>query len=469
MIAEFDPVIAFSLVIATYFVVWHSSQLAMTPIAALYLWRQQQRHTPRARAVVRHLASQPLVSVVVPAFNEELTIVESLLALLALDYETREIVVVNDGSTDGTLAALSAAFQLTPASFAFVQPIKTAALRGVYRSIVEPDLVVVDKTNGGCKADAANAGINVASGLLVLVIDADTVLEPDALSRAVVPFLEDPATVAVGGNIAITNGCRIDRGRIASVALPDSWLARFQIIEYIRSFLLFRLACASVNGVVLISGAFGLFRRDSLIAVGGYDPTAIGEDMDLTVRLQQLFRELDQPMRIAFDPHPLGWTQVPEDLRSLRSQRQRWRRGLLQVLWRQRGMIGSPRFGTVGLGVLPYIVIFDGIGPLIEVIGFGVTAAAALLGVLSWWYFGVLTASSVLLGSAVTLAAVLLSDVSSRRYMRGRDLLLLVTVAILENFGYRQLNSWWGVVGTAQAVSGRGGGWGVIKRRGFAT
>jgi cellulose synthase/poly-beta-1,6-N-acetylglucosamine synthase-like glycosyltransferase len=468
MFTGVDSATAFGLAVATYFALWHSSQIAMTPIAAIYLWRHRQRHTPRARAVVGRLATQPLVSLIVPAFNEELTIVESVTALLALDYETREIVVINDGSSDGTLAALSKAFQLAPAPMAFLEPIKTMPVRGVYRSVSVPDLVVVDKANGRCKADAANAGINAASGVLVLIIDADTVLEPDALSRAVVPFLEDPATVAVGGQVAIANGCRIEGGRITDVALPRSWLARFQVVEYTRSFLLFRLACASVNGVVLISGAFGLFRRDAVIAVGGFDPTAIGEDMDLTLRLQQHFRAQGKPLRIAFDPHPLAWTQVPEDWQSLRSQRWRWRCGLLQVLWRQRRMVGNPRFGHVALGVLPYVVVFDGVGPLLEIIGLGVTAAAVLLGVLHWWYFAVMTAVSVLLGASVTLIAVLLSDVATGRYMRGRDLGLLVTVAFLESFGYRQLNSWWGCVGTAQAVSGRSG-WGVMKRRGFAT
>src|SRR6185369_16912449 len=191
------------------------------------------------------------------------------------DYRAREIVVVNDGSSDDTLALLQQTFQLVSAPLAFEQPVKTALVRGVYRSTLEPDLVVIDKESGGCKSDAANAGINAASGRLVLVIDADTMLEPDALSRAALPFLENPATVAVGGYVGIANGCRIESGRVTEVGMPRIWLARFQIVEYMRSFLLFRLACASVNGVTLISGAFGLFRRDAVIAVGGYDPTSI--------------------------------------------------------------------------------------------------------------------------------------------------------------------------------------------------
>ena len=410
----------------------------------------------------------PLVSIVVPAYNEELTIVESIRALLALEYEPREVVIVNDGSTDGTLPLLQRTFQLVAAPLAFVQPLRSEPVLGIYRSVSEPDLVVVDKANGGCKADAANAGINAASGVLVLIIDADTVLDADALSRAVLPFLEDPVTVAVGANVAIANGCHIEHGRIVNVALPRSWLARFQVVEYMRGFLLFRLACASQNAVVLISGAFGLFRREAVIAVGGYDRTAIGEDMDLTIRLQRHFRERREPIRIAFDPNPLCWTQAPEDWTSLRSQRYRWRRGLLQVLWRYRRMIGNPRFGKVGLGALPYVAFFEGLGPLIEGGGYVVTIVACALGYLNWKYFGMMIAVSVLFGLAVTLLAVLLNDVAMRRYMRGPDLALLVAVAILESFGYRQMNSLWGCLGTVQALTGKGG-WGSMKRQAFRT
>jgi cellulose synthase/poly-beta-1,6-N-acetylglucosamine synthase-like glycosyltransferase len=299
-----------------------------------------------------------------------------------------------------------------------------------------------------------------------LTIDADTVLEADALSRAVLPFLEDPVTVAVGGNMGIANGCRIEHGRISGVALPRSWIARFQVVEYMRSFLLFRLACASQNAVVLISGAFGLFRRDAVIAVGGYDRTSIGEDMDLTIRLQRHFRERREPIRIAFDPNPLCWTQAPEDWSSLKSQRCRWRRGLLQTLWRYRRMIGNPRFGKVGIGTLPYIAFFEGLGPLLEGGGYLVTLLAAALGYLNWKYFGTMIAVSVLFGVAVTLLAVLLNDVAMRRYMRGGDLALLVAVAILESFGYRQLNSLWGCLGTVHAMTGKSG-WGSMKRRAF--
>ena len=461
-----DALIVFSFLITTYFVLWNVSQIAMSPLAAVTLWRHRQRQTPRARGLVKGVFLHPLVSIVVPAYNEELTIVASIHALLALDYHPRELVIVNDGSADDTLSLLQRTFQLVSAPLAFDQPLPSAQVRGIYRSVSESDLVVVDKANGGSKADAVNAGINAASGTLVLVIDADTVLEPDALSRAVLPFLEDPATVATGAGVGIANGCRIEGGRVIDIALSRSWFARFQAVEYMRAFLLFRLACAAENAVVIISGAFGLFRRDAVIAVGGYDKTAIGEDMDLTIRMQRHYRARREPVRIAFDPNTLAWTQAPEDWASLRSQRYRWRRGLLQSLWRYRGMIGNPRFGIVGLGSLPYVAFFEGVGPLLEAGGYLVTIGAAVLGYLNWEYSAMMIAVSVLFGAAVTLLSVLLSDANSRQYVHGRDLGVFIAVAIVESFGYRQLNALWGCVGTVQAMTGKGG-WGSIKRQAF--
>jgi cellulose synthase/poly-beta-1,6-N-acetylglucosamine synthase-like glycosyltransferase len=454
-------------IVTIYFVLWNVSQLVMGGAGAWFVWRYNRRRTPRALALVARLASPPLVSVVVPARNEALTIVESVRTLLALEYEPREIVVVNDGSTDDTLSVLQQVFRMVPAPLAFAQPLKTSPVRGVYRSIDEPGLVVLDKQSAGCKADASNAGINAASGTLILQIDADTMLEPDALKRSVLSFVEDPNTVAAGGYVAIANGSRIDAGRVTDAGLPRSWFARFQIVEYMRSFLLFRLGCAAGNAVTVISGAFGLFRRDALLEVGGFSPTAVGEDMELTVRLQQYFRARRRPIRIAFIPVPVCWTQAPEDLPSLRAQRLRWRRGLLQVLWRHWRVIGNPRYGAVGLVVMPLTVLFEGIGPLLEIVGFIVTTVAALVGVLNWSHFVVLLAVSILFGAAVTLLAVLLSDLTAKRYLRGRDLAFLCTAALLENVGYRQLNSWWGCVGTVQAMTGRGG-WGRMKRRAFS-
>jgi cellulose synthase/poly-beta-1,6-N-acetylglucosamine synthase-like glycosyltransferase len=253
---------------------------------------------------------------------------------------------------------------------------------------------------------------------------------------------------------------------VTEVALPRSWFARLQIVEYMRAFLLFRTATAASNSLLILSGAFGLFRRDAVIAVGGFDRKAIGEDMDLTFRLQRHFRRQREPFRIVFDPSPLCCTQAPEDWASLRSQRYRWRRGLMQVLWSYRGMIGNPRYGTVGLGALPYMLVFEGLAPLLEFASYVLASAALIAGVFDWQHYLLVLTVWALFGTSVSMTAVLLNDVATRRYMRGRDLMLLFVVALVENCGYRQLNTWWGVVGTVQALTGKGG-WGTMKRRAF--
>jgi cellulose synthase/poly-beta-1,6-N-acetylglucosamine synthase-like glycosyltransferase len=460
-------IVAISLLTVMYFVLWTLSRVVMAPAATMLIWRHQRRHSARSRALLDRLASPPLVTVVVPAFNEELTVVDSVRGLLAMDYEAREVVVVNDGSSDRTLEVLREAFQLVAAPIALAPHLQAMPVRNTYRSVIDPGLVVIDKGNGGSKSDAVNAGINAASGTLVLVMDADTVLAADAVSRAVLVFLENPETVAVGGNVAIVNGCRVKDGRIREVALPRSWLARFQVIEYLRSFLLVRLACASQNAVFLISGAFGMFRRDALVAVGGFDSSAVAEDLDLTIRLQRHFRERGLPFRIAFDPNPLGWTLAPEDLASLRSQRLRWRRGLLDVLWRQRRMIGNPRYGFFGLAVLPYLAFFEGLGVILEISGYSIVTSAALLGAVDWRHWSTMMAASVVCGTASTLLAVIINDLTTKRFTHIRDFVSLVTVVVVENLGYLQMNSWWGCVGTVEAIRGKTG-WGTITRRTFS-
>ena len=457
---------ALVLVTIAYLTLANSCQVAMGIIASHRLWRYLRGRTVRNLALPRRLASPPMISVIMPAYNEGVTIVQSVRAVLALEYQPLEIVVVNDGSSDDTLAVLERTFHLLPAPLAFPQPLPSARVRGFYRSADAPALVVIDKQNGGCKADAANAGINAASGSFVLLIDADTILEPDSLRRASVVVLEDPTTIAVGGYVAIANGCRIENGKVLDASMPRNWFARFQVVEYMRSFFLFRAASTLGNGVSLISGAFGLFRRDAMVEAGGYDVHAIGEDMDLTLRLHAFFRARGTPARIAFVPFLVCWTQAPEDAASLRAQRTRWRRGLLQALWRHRRMIGNPRYGFVGAVVLPYTALVEGLGPLLEILGFATATLAIVAGVLNWYHYGVLWAVSILFGAAVTLLAVLLNDVATRRYQRGRDLALLITIAVIENAGYRQLNSWWSVVGTLQAARGKGG-WGPMKRRAF--
>jgi cellulose synthase/poly-beta-1,6-N-acetylglucosamine synthase-like glycosyltransferase len=342
----------------------------------------------------------------------------------------------------------------------------TAAVRGVYRSILDQALTVIDKENGG-KSDAINAGLNAARHPLLCVIDADSVLEEHSLTRAVLPFIENPHTVAVGGIIRLANGCKVDHGRVVEVGLPASHLARFQVVEYLRAFLAGRVALSEINGLMIISGAFGVFTREAVVAVGGFRQDTVGEDMEMVTKLHRHFRRARRPYRIVFQPDPVCWTEAPERLDSLARQRDRWQRGTLQVLQIHRGMLFNPRYGVLGWLVVPYYVVFEGIGPIIELLGYVVTILGAIFGLIDWSFARLLFLAAVVYGALISLASVLLEEASFRRYPRLSDLLTLAAYGVIENFGYRQLTTWWRVTGVVRFLRGRKD-WGTMTRKGFS-
>ena len=455
----------FDFTILFYFFLLNTIYLLFTFVAFFDLRRHQRRWTASDLDAVMRSPDTPGISLVVPTFNEESTLEESLRSLLMLNYPQHEVIVVNDGSKDRTLAVTIEAFDLVRAEVGAAAAIATREVRGVYRSLAYPNLTLIDKANGG-KADAINAGINVAQQPLVCVIDADSLLEPHALTRAVLPFLEDPTTIAAGGIIRIANDCRVEGGRVVDVVLPRGALARFQVTEYLRAFLAGRVAQSVFNSLLIISGAFGLFRRDALLAVGGFDTTTVGEDMEIIVRLHRWCRENARPYRIVFRPDPVCWTEVPESLAVLARQRNRWQRGTCQVLRRHYRMMGNPRYGMAGLLAMPFYLAFEALGPLIEVAGYLVTIFAVAIGVLDWRFAELLFLVAVCYGALISLAAIILEEMSLRRYPRVLDLLILAAFGVLENFGYRQLTSWWRLRGVVDFLRGRGG-WGAMPRRGF--
>jgi cellulose synthase/poly-beta-1,6-N-acetylglucosamine synthase-like glycosyltransferase len=404
------------------------------------------------------------VSLVVPAYNESVSIVSSVNALLQLQYPEYELVVVNDGSSDDTLAKLIDAFALRPFPEAYRAQVPCRPVRGVYRSARHPNLRVIDKQKGGSKADAANAGINACRYPLVCVVDADSVLLPDSLRRVVRPFLEDPTTVAVGGTVRIANGCTVHKGFIERVGLPSNFLARVQVVEYLRAFLFGRLGWSAVNGLLIISGAFGLFRKDALTAVGGFNPKAIGEDMELIVRLHRRMKESRRPYRITFVPDPVSWTDAPETLKGLKSQRVRWQHGLGESLFLNRSLIFNPRGGAISWLSIPFYLVFELFGPIVEVAGYFVMVAAALLGWISVPAALLFLGLAIALGVLLSTSAIMLEELSFHMYPRTRDVLRLYWVAILENFGYRQLTAIWRLQGLARWMLGKKHKWESITR-----
>jgi cellulose synthase/poly-beta-1,6-N-acetylglucosamine synthase-like glycosyltransferase len=404
------------------------------------------------------------ISLVVPAYNESKSIVTSVKALLQLEYADFEVIVVNDGSTDDTLEKLIEAFQLYPYPEAYRVQVPCRTIRATYRSVRYRNLRVVNKENGGCKADASNAGINICRYPLVAIVDADGVLERNSLTRAVRPFLENPDTVAAGGAVRIANGCRLRDGFLEEVGLPRNYLALVQVVEYLRSFLFGRMGWEPLGAVLIVSGAFGVFRRTTLIEVGGFDPQAIGEDMELVVRIHRKLKQQGRRYHIGFIPDPVCWTDAPERLKDLGSQRARWHHGLGQALMLNKWLILNPRGGAVSWLAVPFYVLFELLGPLVEAVGLVVFVAAALLGVIAWPEAGVFMLLALSLGLLLSISAIMLEEFSFPMYRKPRELALLYAAAVLENFGYRQLTVWWRLKGFVRWLGGRRHRWETITR-----
>jgi cellulose synthase/poly-beta-1,6-N-acetylglucosamine synthase-like glycosyltransferase len=420
----------FALLNTTYLVFW------MIAFGALIAHRRSNREE-NLLFLLAETAYKP-ISILVPAHNEGPTIAASVRSLLTLSYPEFEVVVVNDGSKDDTLEVLRHAFDLVPVPAAFAERLPARPVRTVYRSLDHPNLLVLDKEQGG-KSDALNAAINAANFPLFCCIDADSLLEPDAILRVSRVFADDPAAVAVGGIVRVLNGSVVQDGRVVAVRAPGRPMVLCQVLEYIRGFLAGRTALSRINGLLIISGAFGLFRKEAVIAAGGYSRQTVCEDMEVVVRLHREARGRRQRQRVIFVPDPVCWTQVPEDWRSLLRQRDRWQRGLIESLWLHRRMLLNPRYGVVGMFAFPFYVLFEAFGPLLETLGYLVVPVAWYLGLLQREFALLFFFLAVVYGILITLLALVLDDLVFRRYERPSDLLRLLLASVLEYLGFRQL------------------------------
>ena len=377
------------------------------------------------------------ITIIVPAFNEAETIVASVTLLLQLRYPEFEVIVVNDGSTDETMERLRDAFNLLSVQRPQNQILSHQPIQGEYLSLKHENLLVIDKINGG-KADALNTGINASRFPLFCSVDADSILESDALMRAAKLFVEDRETIATGGIVRILNGCTIQNGLITKVQAPSKAIECFQAVEYCRGFLTGRTSWNFFKSLLIISGAFGIFRKDMVLAINGYRKT-VGEDMDLVVRLHRHCREKKIPYKINFIPDPVCWTQVPENYRALLNQRNRWHRGLLDSLWFNRKIFLNPRYGSVGMLAFPFFLIFEAFGPALEFLGY--------LSFIVFYFFGYINQEfallflllAVLWGMWLNIGAITLDNMIFRRYRSLSDLLKLSLFGLLEFAGYRQL------------------------------
>ncbi len=404
------------------------------------------------------------ISVIVPAYNEATSIITSIKALLQMDYPDFELIVVNDGSSDATLQTMIDAFGLQLFPEAYRIRVESSEVRGVYRSLRYKNLRIIDKVNGGSKADAVNAGINAARYPLICVVDADGILQPDSLRRVVRPFLEDQTTVAVGGTVRIANGCVVRQGFLEEVGLPRNYLALVQVVEYLRAFLFGRMGWSPINALLIISGAFGVFHKETLIEVGGFNKDAVGEDMELILRMHRIMKEKRRPYRITFLPDPVCWTDAPENLKDLKGQRVRWQNGLGQALMLNRSLIFNPRGGTVSWLAIPFYLVFELFGPILEVLGMFLLLYFAWMGWLGWPESMIFFGLAVGLGILLSTSALMLEEMSFHMYPRIRDLFVLFLVAIVENLGFRQLTAIWRLQGLFRWLRGGKHKWESITR-----
>ena len=454
-------------VIIAYFLLMNGVNAVLLVLSTIELGRARSLRWPELDNILLSQDSTPPISIIAPAYNEEPTIVDSVRAFLHLEYPNFSVIVVNDGSKDGTMERLRERFQLERVKNVYRREFDTKPVRGVYRSRLEPRLVVVDKDNGG-KADALNAGINVARTPLVCCVDADSLIDQRALLRMVEPFIYDPNnTVAVGGTIRLANGATVHDGRVTSVALPRSWVARFQIVEYLRAFLFARLGLNRLGGNLIISGALGIFRRDVLVELQGYRHDTVGEDMELVVRMHRHMREKRLPYRIYYVPDPICYTEAPEDMKVLGRQRHRWQRGLFDSLLRHRRMFMNPRYGSVGLISYPMFVLFELLAPVLELFGYLYFAVTLLFGAVDPLTGGLFFVLAYLIGMLLSLQAMALDDLGFNSYRGIKTRLTLVATALLENFGYRQILLYHRLKGMVDFIRG-GQAWGEMKRKGFA-
>jgi cellulose synthase/poly-beta-1,6-N-acetylglucosamine synthase-like glycosyltransferase len=453
------------LVAIIFFIALNGWYLVLLVASAFEMRTHRLLTTGESRDRVLSSPLAPRISVLAPAFNEEATIVESLRSLFGLHYPNIEVVLANDGSKDGTLDVLRREFELVPIHSIYRRSVTTAKVRGLYRTRMHPNLIVVDKVNGG-RADALNAALNVATGDLVCVIDADTLIEPDAMVKMARPFLDRDDVLGVGGTIRIVNSSDVSGGRVVETHVPSTPVAGIQVVEYLRAFLFGRLGWNRVGGNLIVSGAFGLFRREALLDVGGYAHDTIGEDFEMVMRLRTRACEIGGPDRIVYVPDPVAWTEAPPDLSILGRQRDRWHRGLADVCKRYRRVLFNPRYGVMGMVVFPHYAILELFAPVVEGAGILGLVAAALLGILNVPFAILFFLASWGFGTALTLFTLLIEELTFRRYRTTRDRALLVLWTLVEGAGFRQLTVFYRLRGLFKFIRGNNE-WGDMQRQGF--
>jgi cellulose synthase/poly-beta-1,6-N-acetylglucosamine synthase-like glycosyltransferase len=393
------------------------------------------------------------VSILVPAYNES-------------EYPEYEMIIINDGSTDDTLEKLIMRFKLVKINRVVRKQLDTKEIKGIYQSTIYPNLLVLDKENGG-KADALNAGINCSKYPYFCSLDGDSIIERNAFLKVLKPIIEsDDEVIASGGSVRIANGCDIQNGELVKIGLSNKPLVVMQVIEYLRAFLTGRVGLSQNNLLLIVSGAFGVFSKKWVVEAGGYAHT-VGEDMELIVRLHRLIKEKKAIKKIIYVPDPVCWTEAPESMKFLRRQRKRWHRGLFDSLWKHKKLLFNPKYGSIGMFAMPYFFFIEFLGPLIELIGYIILIISLLTGSIYIEYALLFFVLALIYGSIYSMAAVLLEEWTMERYPKVKHLTILFFISLTETFWYRPLTVLWRVEGMVETVIGKKG-WGEMVRKGVS-
>ena len=424
-----------------------------------------------AKKVIGKSPYTPGVSIIAPAYNEEQTIVDNVNSLLAQEYPKFEVVIVNDGSKDSTLEKLIEYFDLVEVPFAYVEQIKTKPFKRMFKSTSEKfsKLIVVDKENGGTKADAVNAGLNAASYPYFVNTDVDCILARDAIYQCMTPVLEKSDVIAVSGAMAMSNGCKIENGQIIESLPPHSLIPLFQTVEYMRSFLIGKMGWSAINAMPNVSGGYGLFNREIAIAAGGYNSDSFAEDMDMLIRMVGYCCDFSRKYRVVQISATCCWTEGPPNIKILSRQRTRWGRGLIQTFHRHKRMIFNRRYRQLGLVTLPYLMIFELAAPLIEFIGTLVLIILAITGSVNWATALVIFLAIYTFCLSLSIVVIFNDYTLGGSYRKFKSYLWIIMAAFLEPFIYHpmvvffSLRGYWNYIIKKKAV------WGKMTRKGFAT
>jgi poly-beta-1,6-N-acetyl-D-glucosamine synthase len=441
-------------------------------LAFLSVWEMRKYMNRNYFIDYKYILASPFapgISLLAPAYNEGMTIIDNVKSLLSIMYNNFQVVVINDGSKDDTLQKMIDAFDLAKVAFDYQSEIPAKRVRGVYKSRNKAfrKLLVVDKENGG-KADALNVGLNISSKELVACIDVDCIIEPDALLKMVKPFLEESSSevIASGGVVRIANSCVIEEGRLIEVKLPEKLIARFQVLEYIRAFLLGRMAWSKLNGLLLISGAFGLFKREIAIKAGGYDHRTVGEDMELVVRMRRYMHEQKRKYKVSYIPDPLCWTEAPSSYQILGRQRNRWARGTFETLKMHKKLFFNPRYGLMGMLSYPFWFFYEWLAPFIEFFGFIFFVGLAILGKVDWAFFSVMVGGVYAFSFFISMFSLLAEEMSFFKYTNKRDVTKMIVTALIEPIWFHPMVVWWSIKGNLDLIKGKKT-WGEMTRQGF--